>query len=362
MKLTVPDYIASISPYVPGKPMEELEREYGIRESVKLASNENPLGPSPKAMEAIREAVGNLNRYPDGSGYFLTQKLSEILGVPADHLILGNGSDDIIDMLARVFLRSGDEVIIPSPSFLMYEISVQATGAASVKTPLKNLAIDLDAVLDAVTPRTRLIFLCNPNNPTGTIFTRENFDRFMQQLPETILVVVDEAYIEFVRNPNCLRSLGYADFSRPVVTLRTFSKAYGLAGLRIGYGIASPEIISLLHRVRQPFNASLVAQTGALAALEDTEFLDRTLRTVHEGIDWLHAALDGMGIRYFPTESNFFLIDTGRDARQVFEELLREGVIVRSMAGYGFPRYIRVNTGTPAENRTFIEALGRVLG
>lgn len=361
MKLIVPDHIAAISPYEPGKPMEELEREYGIRESVKLASNENPLGPSPKALEAIRRILGKLNRYPDGSGYYLTQKLSEMLGVPTDHLILGNGSDDIIDMLARVYLRPGDEVIIPFPSFLMYEISVQATGADVVKTPLKDLTIDLGAVLDAVTPRTRIVFICNPNNPTGTILTQEAFDRFMDRLPESVLVVVDEAYIEFVRDPVCLRSIGYARFERPVVTLRTFSKAYGLAGLRIGYGIAPPDIIGLLHRVRQPFNANLVAQTAARAALADTEFLAETLRTVHQGLDKLHAALDDMGVRYLPTQSNFFLIDTGRDAKQVFEALLREGVIVRSMAGYGFPRYIRVNTGTPAENKTFLQALGRVL-
>lgn len=361
MKLNVPEHIAAISPYVPGKPMEELEREYGIRDSVKLASNENPLGPSPKAMEAIRQAAGKLNRYPDGGGYFLVRKLSEVLNVPTDHLILGNGSDDIIDMLARVFLGPGDEVIIPFPSFLIYEISAQATGADVVKTRLKNLAIDLDAILNAVTPRTRIIFLCNPNNPTGSVVSRTAFDRFMERLPESVIVVVDEAYIEFVRDPACLRSLGYEGFKRPVVTLRTFSKAYGLAGLRIGYGVAPPEIIGVLHRVRQPFNASLVAQAGALAALEDTDFLAKTLRIVHEGLDWLHAALDAEGIPHFTTQSNFFLIDTGRNADQVFKAMLSEGVIVRSMTGYGFPRYIRVNAGTPTENERFVNALSRVV-
>ncbi|GBC59522.1 histidinol-phosphate transaminase [Desulfonema ishimotonii] len=325
MNLSVPDYIAAIKPYVPGKPLEELEREYGITDSVKLASNENPLGPSPMAVAAIREAINTLHRYPDGSAFHLVRKLAAHLGVLPENIVLGNGSDEIIGMLAQVFLRPGDEVIIPRPSFLMYDISVQCTGATGVYLPLRDLGIDPEDIRQAITPRTRMIFICNPNNPTGTIITQEAFDRLLNDIPPGIIVVVDEAYIEFVRDARCLHSTGCAVSDRPVVTLRTFSKAYGLAGLRVGYGITTAEIANLLNRVRMPFNTSIPAQAGACAALEDTAFLEKTIRTVHEGIDFLYAALDDMGVRYFPTQSNFFLIDVKRDAGEVFEHMLREG-------------------------------------
>ncbi len=362
MKLSVPEYIESIDPYKPGKPLEELEREYGIRDSIKLASNENPLGPSPKAVEAIRAGMESLHRYPDGQGYGLVAKLAEKLGVASENVVLGNGSDDIIAMLTRAMLQPGDEAILPQPSFLMYEITVRSAGAVPVFVPLDDsLAIDLDEMLRRVTSRTRMAFLCNPNNPTGTVFSKKQFRAFLAGLPPEVIVVVDEAYIEFVRDRDCARGINYLDADRAVVTLRTFSKAYGLAGLRIGYGVMRETLSKYLHRVRLPFNASSLAQAGAIAALDDEVFLQKTLHLVQEGLKYLFKSLDRLGIRYFPTQSNFFLIDVARNADDVFELMLREGVIVRSMTSYGYPNYIRINVGLPGENERFIRAFEKVL-
>lgn len=360
MKLPVPEYIQKISPYVPGKPIEELEREYGISDSIKLASNENPLGPSPKALEALKTTLGSLNRYPDGSGFHLVRTIADTLKIPGEAIVLGNGSDDIIALLAKVFLAPGDEAILPTPSFLMYEISVRACGGAPVFVPLKSLSIDLEAMLDAVTSRTRMLFLCNPNNPTGAVIHRERFAEFLERLPTEMIVVIDEAYIEFVRDPDCLQGLAFVDSSPPVVVLRTFSKLYGLAGLRVGYGVMAPALAGFIHRVRQPFNVNTVAQAAAAAALSDAEFVEKTLDLVHKGLDDLYDALDRMGFKYFPTQSNFFMIDVERSADEVFEAMLRQGVIVRSMRSYGFPSYIRINAGLPGENRRFISALASV--
>lgn len=361
MKLSVPDYILSIKPYTPGKPLEELEREYGITESVKLASNENPLGPSPMAVKAIKNAIGKLNRYPDGSGHDLVQKISKHLGLLPQNVVLGNGSDDIIGMLVCAFLQPGDEVILPRPSFLMYEISVTSAGAAPIFVPLKSLSIDLEGIKERITSRTRMIFLCNPNNPTGTIFSRQDFENFLKKIPDEILVVVDEAYIEFVQDKNCAKSIEYLDNTRPIITLRTFSKVYGLAGLRIGYGVMPVKIASLLNRVRLPFNVNLLAQVGAVAALEDKIFLKKFITLVHEGLHFLFDALDRLGIKYFPTQTNFFLIDVSKDADEVYERMLRQGVIVRSMKSYGYPNFIRINVGLPEENVRFLKALEKSL-
>jgi len=361
MKLMIPDHIRAISPYVPGKPLEELEREYGIRDSIKLASNENPLGPSPKALKAIRQALSSLHRYPDGAGHDLIRKIARVNGVAAENVVIGNGSDDIIAMLVQAFVRPGSRVIVPQPSFLMYDISATAAGAVVDRVPLAGLGLDLEAMAERVTADTRLIFVCNPNNPTGTVVTRTAFDRFMARLPDHVVVVVDEAYIEFARNPDCLKTGSPADLTRPLVTLRTFSKAYGLAGLRVGYGIMPAELAGLLHRVRQPFNVNALAQAAAAAALDDRDFLQRAIRLIHDGLESLYAALDRLGLDYFQTESNFFLIDVKRPADEVFEEMLRQGVIVRSMRTYGYPRYIRVNVGLEEENRRFVRALETVL-
>lgn len=363
MKVTVPDYIQAIRPYKPGKPLEELEREYGIRDSIKLASNENPLGPSPAAIAAIQKHLANLHRYPDGSGHGLTEKLAARLGHRADQVVLGNGSDDLIGMLARALLQPGDEVLMPQPSFLIYEIMVRSVGALPVPVSLDAAyTIDLAAMAGRIGPRTRMIFLCNPNNPTGTIISHTDFGAFLQELPPHIVTVVDEAYIEFVRDLRCARSLDFVNGAQPVVALRTFSKAYGLAGLRIGYGVMPAALAGYLHRIRLPFNASTPAQVGALAALADTAFLEKTVALVHEGIDSLQAALSRAAIQWLPTEANFFLIDVEQDADAVFEQMLRRGVIVRSMTSYGYPRYIRVNVGRAHENERFVAALREVMG
>jgi histidinol-phosphate aminotransferase len=362
MTIRVPDNIRAIKPYVPGKPMEELERELGIARSIKLASNENPLGPSPLALNALKEATAHLHRYPDGSGHVFTQALAHHLGCPVETIVIGNGSDDIIALLAHTLLRPGERAIMPRPSFLMYEIAVRTVGAEPVFVPLQDLAIDLDGMLQAVDADTRLVFLCNPNNPTGTIIASTDFARFVDALPPEVVVVVDEAYIEFVRAPGCLQSSAYWGSDRPVVTLRTFSKLYGLAGLRVGYGVMPAELAGYLNRIRQPFNVNSLAQVAARAALQDRDFVARTLRVVHDGLDFLSQALTEMGVRFFPTQSNFFLIDVEQDAEAFFQAMLRQGVIVRSMKGYGYPRYIRVNVGTAEENERFLKALGKVLG
>ncbi len=359
--IQLPPHILAIDPYVPGKPIEELERELGIRNSVKLASNENPLGPSPRATAAMRTAIDNLHRYPDGAGHEFIGALARHLNCAPQNIVMGNGSDDIIALLAHVLLTPGDRAVMPRPSFLMYAIAVRTAAAEPVFVPLDHLTIDLDAILKAVDDKTRLVFLCNPNNPTGAIIRQQAFERFMQDLPPSVVVVVDEAYIEFVRDAECLQSIALAAAGRPVVTLRTFSKLYGLAGLRVGYGVMPASLAEGLNRIRQPFNVNLLAQIGARAALADRDFVARTLNLVHTGLDYLYGELDALGLTYYPTQSNFFLIDTVRDAQAVFEAMLRKGVIVRSMRGYGFPQCIRVNVGTADENRRFITALGAVL-
>ncbi len=361
MKLSIPEYIRSIDPYVPGKPIEELEREYGIRDSIKLASNENPLGPSPMAIEAILQSVDTLHRYPDGAGHRLIRKIADANGVAPANIVMGNGSDDIIAILVRALVTPGDRVVVPSPSFLMYDICARAAGAVVDTVPLKEMVMDLDAMADRVEGRTRLIFVCNPNNPTGTVVTQNEFDRFVDRLPDHVVVVVDEAYIEFARRSDCLKSGRPSDLDRPLVTLRTFSKVYGLAGLRVGYGIMPAALAEVLNRVRQPFNVNSIAQAAAVAALDDRTFLEETVDLVHRGLDMLYAALDRMGLTYFPTETNFFLIDVNRPADAVFERMLHEGVIIRSMRSYGYPNYIRINVGRESENRRFIDALSTVL-
>ena len=366
MTATVPDYILKLKPYKPGKPLEELEREYGITDSIKLASNENPLGPPASAVKAMEKALGDSHRYPDGSGFHLTQKIAEKHGLKPENIVLGNGSDDIIGLLTRAYLAPGDEAIMPLPSFLMYEIMVNSTGAVSVFTPLaggdRNFAIDLEEMIKRVTEKTRMIFLTNPNNPTGTIIRKREFEDFLKQVPDNIIVVVDEAYIEFVRDEQCMTGRDYLGGQKAVVVLRTFSKAYGLAGLRMGYGIMNQDIAMALHKVRMPFNVNSLAQAGALAALDDEAYLEKSRTLIHQGLDRLYRELDTLGITYYPSQSNFFLIDVKRSSDQVFEQLLREGVIVRAMTSYGYPEFIRVTVGLPEENARFVKALTKVMG
>jgi histidinol-phosphate aminotransferase len=361
LNLRVPANILAIPAYVPGKPIEEVEREQGIRGAVKLASNENPLGPSPRALAAVRRVLPGVHRYPESGGHVLSARLAARLGLTPRHIVLGNGSDDLIVMLASSLLCPGDEVILTRPSFQMYEIVTRTASAVPVEVPLRDYRNDLAAMADRVTPRTRMLFLNSPHNPTGSLVGRAEFEAFLASLPADIVLVLDEAYIEFARDPSRPDSRDYVAGERPVVGLRTFSKAYGLAGLRVGYGIMPPALADILHRVRQPFNVSLPAQEAAAAALEDEAFLARTLEVVHAGVDYLGRALASLGLESLPTQSNFVFFHTPRPARVVFEALLERGVIVRPLDTYGFPDAIRVNAGLPEENQRFIEALGEVL-
>jgi histidinol-phosphate aminotransferase len=361
MKLTVPDYILRLKPYVAGKPLEELKREYGIADAVKLASNENPLGPSPKALEAIRQTAGKLHRYPNSGSYDLCHHLAKRLNTTCENIVLGNGSDDLIVMLTRVMLQPGDEAIIPQPAFLFYEIAIQSSGAVPVGVPLKARQTDLDGMLNRIGPKTRLIFVNNPHNPTGSLISKEALDAFVAALPTGIVLVVDEAYIEFVRAANCPNSLDYLHSDKTVVGLRTFSKAYGLAGLRIGYGLMPSYLAQLLHRVRQPFNVNTLAQAAAIAALEDQEFVKKTVQLVSEEKAFMYQALDEIGLKYHKSHANFFLIQLDNSADEVFEDLLKKGVIVRSMTSYGYPDCIRVNVGLHQENVRLLAALKEVI-
>lgn len=363
MAVYVPGHIAGIKPYVPGKPIEELERELGIKNSVKLASNENPLGASPAAIKAITESLCKLHRYPDGGGYFLTRKIGEKLGVEPECVVLGNGSDDVIGMLTGSLLEPGDEAVMSCQSFLMYEIMVKARGAFPVYVPLNpDLSLDLEGMLAKVNEKTRMVFITNPNNPTGGWIEKKDLDSFISRLPENVLVIMDEAYVEFVSRDKFFTTAAreYIDSGR-LVALRTFSKAYGLAGLRIGYGVMSKELALVLHRIRQPFNASIPAQAGAMAALDDIEFLDKSINLVQSELEFLYEKIGEMGLKYHRSQANFFLIELERDSGEIFNKMLREGVIIRAMASYGFPECIRVNAGTRPENEKFLEALKKVL-
>jgi histidinol-phosphate aminotransferase len=361
IKKHVPDYIKTLVPYPPGKPIEEVERELGISGSIKLASNENPLGPSPKALEAIHRKTKDLHRYPDGSSYYLKERLSKHLGVGPDHLIVGNGSNEIIEFLIRLLVREGDEVVMGDPSFIVYRIINQAVGGKNVIIPLKDWNFDLDAMKAAITKRTRLVFIDSPNNPVGTIVTQSDFARFMEGMPDHLLVVLDEAYREFVTDEGSVDFFSFMRGDRPVISLRTFSKAYGLSGIRVGYGIAVPEIISMLERVRQPFNINSLAQAAATAALDDEEFLQHTLSVTREGLAYLYGQFEEMGLSYVPSQTNFILVDVGKPANEVFQAMLHEGVIVRSMSSYGLATHERITVGTMPENERLIRALKKVL-
>lgn len=361
MGIRVPENIASLKPYPPGKPLEELEREYGITDSIKLASNENPLGSSPLALKAISDHLKNLHRYPDGSGFYLRERLSQQLGVDESSIVLGNGSNEIIDLLLRTFVQPGDEVLISKPTFLVYSLMTQAVGGLSVQVNQKSFAHDLEAMADALTERTRVVFLDNPNNPSGSVISRKDFEIFRSRVPEDVLVVLDEAYMEFADPEQTFSGVEYLNSSPAVISLRTFSKAYGLAGLRVGYGVMPSEVADYLNRVRQPFNVNSLAQVAALAALDDEQFLQESQKVVHQGLAYLYQELAEMKLRTLPTQTNFFLIEVGYEAREVYEAMLRRGVIVRAMNAYGLDDYIRISVGRPEENQRFLAALREVM-
>lgn len=357
---SVPEYIENLVPYPPGKPIEELERELGIKDSIKLASNENPLGPSRKAIKAIEGALRGLHRYPDGSCFYLRERLSSVLGVSPEMIILGNGSNEIIELLVRTFLTGGDEAIMADPSFAVYPLVVQACGGRAVRIPLDgDLRHDLKRMGEAITERTRIVFIANPNNPTGTIVREGELREFLNSIPDNIIVCIDEAYYEYVRSRDFPTTLEYIKEGRSVLLLRTFSKIYGLAGLRIGYGVARADIVEYMNRVRQPFNVNLLAQVAALSALDDRDHVERSRENNIQGLEYLFGEIQGLGYECVPTEANFFLIKVG-DGEGVYRALLREGVIVRPMRSYGLGEYIRVTVGLPEENRRFVEAFSRV--
>jgi histidinol-phosphate aminotransferase len=357
MAIRINPDIAAITPYSPGKPIEELERELGITGSIKLASNENPRGPSPKALAVLSETAKSLHRYPDGGGHYLRQALADRWKVTPDHLVLGNGSDEIITLLTRAFLEPGDEAIMADPSFIVYKIDVTAAHAVPVLVPLKNHRHDLPAMADSVTAKTRLVFVCNPNNPTGTYVTAGEVAAFMQAIPPDMIVVFDEAYYEYVTAADYPDTLALLKAGRNVVLLRTFSKIYGLAGLRIGYGLTTPEIAGYLNRIRPPFNTNSLAQKAALAALSDEEHMRESRRVNTEGMAYLSEQLAAMGLPVVPSQANFVYFDVKQDGRSVFNSLLRRGVIVRHLGG----PCLRVTVGLPQENQRFIEALQAVL-
>lgn len=356
----VPEYIRSLIPYEPGKPIEEVEREYGISGSVKLASNENPLGPSPRALAVLRERLPELHLYPDGDCFYLKRALARKLGVEPDRLIFGNGSNEIIELAARTFMRPGDEAVMAEQAFVVYELIVQAVGGKRKTVPLKNFTHDLAAMADAVTPQTRLVFLANPNNPTGTIYRRRDWEAFLERISPDVLVIVDEAYFEYVEEADYPNSLDYHARHPAILTLRTFSKLYGLAGLRIGYGIGAKDVIALMQRVRQPFNVNAPAQWAALAALDDSEHVQRSLGVNQQGVKYLQTEFARLGLSYVPSQANFILVRVG-NGHEVFQRLLQQGVIVRPMVGYKFPEHVRVTVGTMAQNQKLIGALERLI-
>lgn len=355
--ISVPEHIKSITPYSPGKPIEELERELGITGSIKLASNESPLGPSPKALNAIKKALAGISRYPDGSGFYLTQALAKKYEVDASQVILGNGSNELIELAIRTFVLPGDEVISADVSFVVYKMITQAAGGVNVIVPVKDNRHDLEAMADRITPKTKVVFIANPNNPTGTMNTIAEMDSFMSRVPDHVIVAVDEAYFEYVTRADYPDALDYLRSGRNVLALRTFSKIYGLAGLRIGYGITTSEVAQAMNKVRQPFNTNSLAQIGAAAALSDRKHVEMSIAVNNEGKQFLYQSFGQLGVSYIPTETNFIMFETRFDGRELYEALLKKGVIIRPMGG----QRLRVTVGLPEENKRFITELEQIL-
>jgi len=351
-------HIRQLKPYEPGKPMEELERELGIESSIKLASNENAIGPSRKAVEAVRAGIEDVNRYPDGACFSLRTKLAERLGVEQSQLVFGCGADEVLELVVKTFVAPGDEVVMPWPSFAMYPIVVQGMGGKVVQVPLRgDFSHDLDAMRRSISERSKVVFVCNPNNPTGTSLGKADFDAFVESLPDDVVLAVDEVYFEFVRRADFPDTLDWLAKRPATLVLRSFSKIFGLAGLRIGYGIGSTELVSYLERARHPFNVNRLAEAAAVAALDDHEHVRRTLELNREGIDYLTCELGALGIEVEPTDTNFILAKVGERA---FDDLLEQGVIVRPMTGFGLPEHVRITVGLPEENERLVKALREI--
>lgn len=354
--------VQQIPPYVPGKPIEEVQRELGITSVIKMASNENPLGPSNEVRQALAQNIDKISYYPDANAFYLKEALAKELDVAAEMIIFGNGSDDVNKVLGETLLNPEDEVIIAQPTFSQYEYIALLMGAKPVFVRSKQLGQDLSAMLKAVTPKTKLVFVCNPNNPTGTIVKKNELKRFLTDLPKEITVVIDEAYGEFVTEPDFLTGIECLKMGfKNVVVYRTFSKIYGLAGLRLGYAIADPSLIEQMNRVREPFNVNLLAQTAGIAALNSKIHLTLSKELVKSGRNYFYEQLDAMGVQYLPTQANFILIHCGKDSRDIYEFLLQNGIIVRATHSFGLPEYIRVTFGTAEQNERFFKVFKQAL-
>lgn len=355
--LDIPEYIKSLKPYTPGKPVEELERELGIRDSIKLASNENPLGPSPLALKAIYEHSKKINRYPYGDCYYLRTKLASRLSVSEREIIFGNGSNEIIEIIVRTFLRPDDEAIMAHPSFVVYSMIVQAAGGRNVIVPLSDWKHDLHRMASCINEKTRLIFIASPNNPTGTINTKDEMEEFIQKIPDHVIVVVDQAYYEYVIRHDYPDCLSYFREGKNIILLRTFSKIYGLAGLRIGYALAREDIIDAMNRIRQPFNVNSIAQVAAISALDDHSHVEKSREINNAGKRYLYREFKNLGLNFVETEANFVYVYFEKETSQeIYNKLLREGIIVRPVS----PSALRITIGLPWENERLISALKNI--
>lgn len=353
--------VQNLHPYLPGKPPEELERELGLTDVVKLASNESPIGVSPKVVSALQDKLSGINLYPDSGGYRLKLALADSLNCQPEQITLGNGSNDVLEIIARAFLTSDDEVIYSEYAFVVYSLVTQAIGAKAVVAPAKDWGHDLDAMLERVTAKTRLVFIANPNNPTGTYLTQGQLEAFLAKIPETVLVVLDEAYTEYVDAedfPDCLSLQN--QYSNLIVT-RTFSKAYGLAGLRVGYSVSNSDIANLLSRVRQPFNVNNLALAAAEVALSDQEYLDKAVQVNAAGMAFYQSGLAKLGLDFIPSVGNFITVDLAKDASPIYQSMLEQGVIVRPVANYGMPKHLRISIGLQHENERCLKALQQVV-
>jgi len=361
-------HVAKIKPYVPGKPIEEVKREFALESVIKLASNENPLPPSPKVLKALRLNLDKINRYPDGASYYLKKLLAKKFGCATDNIIIGNGSDEIISFAVRAFVERDEEVIVSRPSFLMYEIAAQCEGVKIVTVPARNFRYDLYAMAERLTPKTKLIFIANPDNPLGTYVTRKELVDFLDRVGPGTIVFIDQAYFEFAEGmndyPDGLEHIN----KKNVIVTRTFSKIYALAGLRVGYGFSNPDIIRSMEKIRDPFNVNMMAQVAAEAAIKDQAFARRSLKLISAGKKYLYGELARMGFEFIPSATNFMLINimsgsnTKLTSGDIFQAMMRKGVIVREMGGWNLNGYIRVNVGTMPENRKFIKSLREVTG
>jgi histidinol-phosphate aminotransferase len=360
MKDLVRKNILSVSPYIAGKPIEETKRQLGLKQVIKLASNENPFGPSPKAVAAIKKNLSEINRYPDSCGFYLKKRIARFLNLEYSNIVLGNGSDELIDIIIKTFAEEDERILTADITFLEYEIIAKVTARPVILVPLRYFKYDLESIKRKIDKKTKIIFISNPNNPTGTYVTEYEMEDFLRGLPDDVLLVIDEAYDTFIDVDDFPKSLKYLDKIN-IIILKTFSKAYGLAGLRIGYAVANSKFASYMERARQPFNVNSLAQVAATAALDDKKFLLRTRKLILEGKNYLYEKLSKLGIAYVPSVANFILIDVARDGVSVFKEMLKYGVIVRDMQQYGLKNFIRVTIGTPRENERFITVLKKVL-